>query len=311
MLHVDRLSGQRSEPHPYMMHIYQLLDPQEAADPSGSDGTLVQSFRTSQFGPPGWIWFNVSHLMPSMSAAELVLLRRTLHPEPLSVSVAIHAGPALDGRPLGLAGGAAGFRLRYADESGNLELHEALTQSLYCLNTSAQSQPLLVAYRLGRPRQVARPTAPSSQCRQQHHRCGSALRRQSAPPAPSCRLHKHYVDFQDLSDWVLQPLGFSFSFCRWVPSSFCYFLSGLSDHLTGFESLGTTTYTIAATEVQGYDIAIGRLGNRSAACAGAQRPRHMGLQHPSWAQMHSSSNGKKFPYAKHSKTDGKKNMPKQ
>lgn len=204
----------------------------------------------------------MSHLVPSMSAAELVLLRRTLHPEPLSVNVAVHAaslsGPALDERPLaldrlspsgydvfdvsaaltwakGLAGGAAGFRLRYADESGNLELHEALTQNLYCLNASAQSQPLLVAYRLGRPRQVARPTAPSSQCAL-HRRCGSALRRQ---PAPGCRLQKHYVDFQDLSNWVLQPPGFNFSFCRWVPRSFCYFLSGLSDHLTGFESLGT------------------------------------------------------------------------
>lgn len=53
MLHIDRLSGeQRSEPHPYMMHIYQLLDSQEAADPSGPDGTLVQSFRSLQGRSP-------------------------------------------------------------------------------------------------------------------------------------------------------------------------------------------------------------------------------------------------------------------
>lgn len=126
--------------------------------------------------PPGWIWFNVSSLSPSMLAAELVLFRKTLHPRPISLTVTLHSvaaspaalaeGPALEERPLALhqrpsSGydvfdvsavlaakplGLVGFQLRYTDESGSLVLHEALTQSLYCLSRGALSEPLLVLY---------------------------------------------------------------------------------------------------------------------------------------------------------------------
>jgi len=46
MLHINKLSApQQAKPHPYMKHVYQSLDTQER-DPSGADGTLVQSFRS-------------------------------------------------------------------------------------------------------------------------------------------------------------------------------------------------------------------------------------------------------------------------
>lgn len=112
-----------------------------------------------------------------MLGAELVLFRKTLHPSPLSVTVTLHSitapqhgalqeSPALEERQLNLDERSSsgydvfdvsavlavkplegvGFQLRYTDESGSLVLHEALTQSLYCLNKGSLSEPLLVLY---------------------------------------------------------------------------------------------------------------------------------------------------------------------
>ncbi|XP_047435997.1 uncharacterized protein LOC125005074 [Mugil cephalus] len=180
MLHIKKVSANhQAKPHPYMRRIYQHLDSLEAEDLGRSDGTLVQSFRSVD-GPPhapqGWIWFNVSSVNPSMLGAELVLFRKTLHPDPLSVTVALHSvtasrgtlseSPALEERQLTLdqrpSSGydvfdvsavlaakpldVVGFQLRYTDESGSLVLHEVLTQSLYCLNRGSLSEPLLVLY---------------------------------------------------------------------------------------------------------------------------------------------------------------------
>ncbi|KAM4612404.1 uncharacterized protein ACJ7VT_012950 [Polymixia lowei] len=180
MLHINKVSAtHQAKPHPYMRQVYQLLDALEAQDLRNSDGTLVQSFR-SVFGPDivplGWIWFNVTNLNPSMMGAELVLFRKTLHPRPLSVTVTLHSLTSSEGalresapleeRPLTLdqrpSSGydvfdvsailavkpldLVGFQLRYTDESGSLVLHEALTQSLYCLNRGSLSEPLLVLY---------------------------------------------------------------------------------------------------------------------------------------------------------------------
>lgn len=111
-----------------------------------------------------------------MMGAELVLFRKALHPQPLSVSVTLHSviasrgrldeRPVLEERQLALdqrpPSGydvfdvsavltakpveALGFQLRYTDESGSLVLHEALTQNLYCLHRGSLSEPLLVLY---------------------------------------------------------------------------------------------------------------------------------------------------------------------
>lgn len=111
-----------------------------------------------------------------MLGAELVLFRKTIYPRPLGVTVTLHSGtasqrgftesPALEERQLTLdqrpSSGydvfdvspilavkpveMVGFQLRYTDESGSLVLHEALTQSLYCLNRGSLSEPLLVLY---------------------------------------------------------------------------------------------------------------------------------------------------------------------
>uniref|UniRef100_A0A3B4TCE7 TGF-beta propeptide domain-containing protein n=1 Tax=Seriola dumerili TaxID=41447 RepID=A0A3B4TCE7_SERDU len=166
MLHINKVSAShQAKPHPYMRRVYLRLDSLEAQDFGRSDGTLVQSFRSVvDEAPPGWIWFNVSSLNPSMLGAELVLFRKTLHPRPLSVTVTLHSvtasqgalqeSPALEERLLTLdqrpSSGydvfdvsavlavkpveVVGFQLRYTDESGSLVLHEALTQSLYCLS---------------------------------------------------------------------------------------------------------------------------------------------------------------------------------
>ncbi|KAG7461909.1 hypothetical protein MATL_G00196110 [Megalops atlanticus] len=254
MLHINKLSApHRTKPHPYMKQVYLFLDSQEARDLAGSDGTLVQSFRSIQgwkYGTPGWIWFNVSLLKPSMAVAELVLLRKTLHPEPLSVSVAVHsifpqAGNLTVSEPLEeklltldklppsgydvfnvssvLArradGGAVGFQLRYTDESGSLVLHEALTQSLYCLNSSSPSEPLLVVYQVELSRLH---TAPRGLERRQRQHCSAGRKRHLPPEPPSarrepqCRLHQRYVNFHTgyLADWILEPAGFNSSFCR-------------------------------------------------------------------------------------------------
>ncbi|KAM3857594.1 uncharacterized protein ACN63O_018635 [Diretmus argenteus] len=182
MLHINKVSAShQAKPHPYMRRVYKLLDSLEAQDLGNSDGTLVQSFR-SVFGPdhapPGWIWFNVTNLNPSMTGAELVLFRKTLHPRPISVTVTLHGLTSSEGalkesstleerlltldqrpssgydvfdvsavlavKPLDVAG----FQLRYTDESGSLVLHEALTQSLYCLSRGSLSEPLLVLYQV-------------------------------------------------------------------------------------------------------------------------------------------------------------------
>ncbi|XP_069015139.1 uncharacterized protein [Embiotoca jacksoni] len=180
MLHINKVSAShQAKPHPYMRRIYQHLDSLEAQNFGKSDGTLVQSFRSVDGLhdiPQGWIWFNVSSLNPSMLGAELVLFRKVLHPHPLSVTVTLHSvvasegnlneSPALEERQLSLDQRPlsgydvfdvsavlaveplelVGFQLRYKDESGSLVLHEALTQSLYCLNRGCLSEPLLVLY---------------------------------------------------------------------------------------------------------------------------------------------------------------------
>lgn len=116
---------------------------------------------------------------PLLAAAELVLYRKTLHPGPLSVNVTLHSVSASPGgalrdvaaveerllelhqrsssgydvfnvtallsrRPLEVVG----FRLQFTDESGSLVLHEALTQTFYCLDRPSVSEPLLVFYQL-------------------------------------------------------------------------------------------------------------------------------------------------------------------
>ncbi|XP_030635047.1 uncharacterized protein LOC115816222 [Chanos chanos] len=264
MLHINKLSvPQQAKPHPYMKQVYQLLDNQQNQDLSWVDGTLVQSFRSTQdsrYGLPSWIWFNISQLKPSMTVAELVLLRKTLHPEPLSISVSVYSisprtgnlsmsGPlveqllALDQLPpsgydvFDVSAALThyqprpevlGFQLHYGDESGSLVLHEALTQSFYCLNTSSISQPLLVAYRAkpkGLHQQDQRAIAQSSE-RKQRLYCRSGYRNQpyqrsmkQSNANSTCRLHSHYVDVRKsgLGQWILQPSVFSISYC----SSIC------------------------------------------------------------------------------------------
>ncbi|KAK1797024.1 hypothetical protein P4O66_008423 [Electrophorus voltai] len=175
MLHISKLSVPHpAKPHPYTKCIYQLLAMQESRQ--SSDGPVVQSFCSIQgkkLSPTGakdntsgWIWFSVSHLRPSITVAELVLLRRSLHPEPLSVMVAVHSlSPGAGNKrmsglpsdqllslnelpPLGYDMfnvmatlkpprdwlDMLGFQLRFGDKGSSLVLHEALTQSPYCLN---------------------------------------------------------------------------------------------------------------------------------------------------------------------------------
>ncbi|XP_011486094.2 uncharacterized protein LOC105356494 [Oryzias latipes] len=180
MLHINQVSASRpAKVHPYMRRIHQRLNSLEAPDFERPEGILMQSFHSSDGSgqaPQGWIWFNVSSLDPLMLGAELVLFRKTLHPAPLSLTVALHStigpqehvkeGPALEerqlvlnqrpssgydvfdvsavlaGKPLELVG----FQLRYTDESGSLVLHEALTRRLYHLDGSSLREPLLVCY---------------------------------------------------------------------------------------------------------------------------------------------------------------------
>ncbi|KAG9274233.1 bone morphogenetic protein 7-like [Astyanax mexicanus] len=263
MLHINKLSvPHQAKPHPYMKQVYQLLDTQETRQKSDADGMLVQSFRSIQgtkYNTPGWIWFNVSHLRPSMAVAELVLLRKTLHPEPLTVTVAVHSLSPGDGN-LSISGplaeqlltldqlpssgydvfnvtaaltqqrrlpDALGFQLRFGDESGSLVLHEALTQSLYCLNGSSLSQPLLVAYRV-KPVELHegahRASGQSSERGvRQHCRADTPYlkrrtqsRQQRRNTNNACRLSVHHVDVHksDLAQWILQPAWFNISFCR-------------------------------------------------------------------------------------------------
>ncbi|GAA6065824.1 uncharacterized protein LOC113657407 [Tachysurus ichikawai] len=254
MLHINKLSvPQQAKPHPYMKQIYHLLSTQESRTRSNSDGTLVQSFRSVQgtkYSKPGWIWFNLSYLQPSMSVAELILLRKTLHPEPLTVTVAVHSlsygagnlsisGPlteyllTLDQLP---ASGydvfnvteslphhvhgphILGFQLRFRDESGSLVLHEALTQSLYCLNTSSLSQPLLVTYKVKPTELPISERRQRQYCRKSTHliKQHSQLRQQRSTNDTTCMLYEHLVEINktELSQWILQPTEFNISFCR-------------------------------------------------------------------------------------------------
>ncbi|XP_006117889.2 uncharacterized protein LOC102446275 [Pelodiscus sinensis] len=249
MLHINKLSTPlRTKPHDYMKLVYHLRNPPATSDFSNSEGTLVQSFRSIQdpeFGIPGWLWFNISYLKPSMRLAELVLLRKTLHPESLTVNVTVHSismvqgnlteSDALDEKVLALdelppsgydvfnisailnetISDVIGFQLRFTDDSGSLVLHEALTKSLYCLNRCTQSEPLLVAYRFlvtelyGGSKQQA-----AGEC--QH--CATERRRNLPEDSTleQCSLHQHYVNFQtiQLSHWILEPPGFFTSFCK-------------------------------------------------------------------------------------------------
>ncbi|XP_050969993.1 growth/differentiation factor 6-B isoform X1 [Labeo rohita] len=259
MLHINKLSApQQAKPHPYMKHVYQSLDAQ-ARDLSGADGTLVQSFRSiedSKYGTPGWIWFNMSQLSPFMRVAELVLLRKTLHHKPLSVTVTVHSlSPGRDN--LSISGPLAehllsldrlppsgydvfdvtaaitqplhhsdilGFQLRFGDESGSLVLHEALTQSLYYLNGSSLSQPLLVVYRSKSMEHQQRASGRSSE----HRRRPSCMARSEydrqrihlrhGRHVSACRLYVHHVNLHtsELSQWILQPSHFNISICRGI-----------------------------------------------------------------------------------------------
>uniref|UniRef100_W5MYW4 TGF-beta family profile domain-containing protein n=1 Tax=Lepisosteus oculatus TaxID=7918 RepID=W5MYW4_LEPOC len=256
MLHINKLSvPQRTKPHPYMKLVYKFLDSKDASVFSSSEGTLVQSFRSIhdlKYRTPGWIWFNVSHLKPSMAIAELVLLRKTLHPQPLSVSIAVHSifcnadhltvSNPIEEKVLSLdepppsgfdvfnvssalvhrVDDVVGFQFRYTDESGSLVLHEALTQSLYCLNSSSQNEPLLVVYQAQLGSAQGAPWVPD---RLQRQRCNAARKRQllqllaTQTYSPQhCRLHQRYIDFHSVSldYWILQPPGFHATFCRGI-----------------------------------------------------------------------------------------------
>ncbi|XP_030423910.1 bone morphogenetic protein 7-like [Gopherus evgoodei] len=245
MLHISKLSiPLRTKPHHYMKLVYHLRNPLAL----NSEGTLVQSFRSIQdpdFGIPGWLWFNISYLKPSMRLAELVLLRKILHPESLTVNVTVHSisvvqgnlteSEALDEKVLTLdelppsgydvfnisaifnttTSDVIGFQLRFTDDSGSLVLHEALTKSLYCLNRCTQSEPLLVAYRFlvtelygGSKQQVIRECKHCATERRRNLPEDSRLRQ--------CSLHQHYVNFQtmQLSHWIVEPPGFFTSFCK-------------------------------------------------------------------------------------------------
>ncbi|KAI5104335.1 growth/differentiation factor 6-A-like, partial [Silurus meridionalis] len=254
MLHINKLSiPQQEKPHPYMKQIYHLLSTQESKQKSDPDGTLVQSFRSIQgtkYSNPGWIWFNLSYLQPSMTVAELILLRKTLHTEPLTVTVSVHSlsfetgnlsisGPltehllTLDELPLSRydvfnvtaalphhAHGPhiLGFQLRFRDESGSLVLHEALTQSLYCLNTSSLSQPLLVTYKVKTSEWQIFKRRQKQYCRESTYQIkqNSHLREQRSTNDTACKLYERLVDIHktELGQWILQPTAFNISFCR-------------------------------------------------------------------------------------------------
>ncbi|KAL1270577.1 hypothetical protein QQF64_029593 [Cirrhinus molitorella] len=235
MLHINKLSApQQAKPHPYMKHVYQSLDAQ-ARDLSGADGTLVQSFR---------------------SIEELVLLRKTLHHKPLSVTVTVHSlSPGRDN--LSISGPLAehllsldqlppsgydvfdvtaaitqpphhsdilGFQLRFGDESGSLVLHEALTQSLYCLNGSSLSQPLLVLYRSKSMEHQQRASGRSSEHRHRPSCMASSeydrqrIHLRHGRHVAACKLYVHHVNLHTskLSQWILQPSNFNISICRGI-----------------------------------------------------------------------------------------------
>uniref|UniRef100_UPI00398F4E63 bone morphogenetic protein 2 n=1 Tax=Pristiophorus japonicus TaxID=55135 RepID=UPI00398F4E63 len=250
MLHINTLTfPRRTKLHPYMRLIYQRLSSSETKDSTVTEGTLVQSFRSirvPEYDNPGWLWFNISNLKPSMKAAELVLLRRTLHPKSLTVNVTIHniglegnnltISDPMDKKILNLSElpssgydtfnvstilrqwrvDVIGFQFQFTDDSGSLVLHDALTQSLYCLDTSSQDEPLLVAYRLAlsEKRKAASPRG-----RRNSQRCSGGRRRNQSPRRDipgGCSLHQCYVNLQSsqLNHWILEPQGYYANFCR-------------------------------------------------------------------------------------------------
>ncbi|XP_062849630.1 bone morphogenetic protein 2 [Trichomycterus rosablanca] len=250
LLHINKLSVlQQTKPHPYMMQVYLLLNMQDTRQRSDADVTLVQSFRSVQgtkYNIPGWIWFKISHLRPSMTAAELILLRKTLYPEPLTITVTVHSILHIAGN-LSISGSLTeqqltmnqpppsgydvfnvtaalsqrlhgtqilGFQLRFKDENGSLVLHEALTQSLYCLNGSSLSQPLLVAYR----DQPVKHQSFKHRQRQYRRDKQQKPRQQRSVVETTCKLSEHHINIHntELSQWILQPTSFNISFCRGV-----------------------------------------------------------------------------------------------
>uniref|UniRef100_A0A671LPT6 TGF-beta propeptide domain-containing protein n=1 Tax=Sinocyclocheilus anshuiensis TaxID=1608454 RepID=A0A671LPT6_9TELE len=277
MLHINKLSApQQAKPHPYMKHVYQSLNTQ-ARDLSGADGTLVQSFRSiedSKYGTPGWIWFNMSQLSPFMRVAELVLLRKTLHHKPLSVTVTVHSlSPGTDN--LSISGPLAdhllsldqqppsgydvfdvtaaitqpprhsdvlGFQLRFGDESGSLVLHEALTQSLYCLNGSSLSQPLLVVYRTKSMEHQQRASGAGSDsehrlrpsCMASSEDDRQRIHLRHGRHLAACKLYVHHVNLHTskLSQWILQPSSFNISICRYDLSVSCQYSAVHSNHIS-------------------------------------------------------------------------------
>ncbi|XP_041041235.1 bone morphogenetic protein 2 [Carcharodon carcharias] len=273
MLHINTLTfPRRTKLHPYMRLIYQQLSSSETKDSTATEGTLVQSFRSikvPEYDNPGWIWFNISKLKPSMVAAELVLLRRTLHPKSLTVNVTIHniglegnnltISDPLDKKILNLselpssgydtfnvstilrqwAVDVIGFQFQFTDDSGSLVLHDALTQNLYCLDTSSQDEPLLVAYRLAlsERRKLANPR--SSRNIQQSSREQRWKPSSSKDIAGMCSLHPQYVSFQSLklSDWILEPQGFYANVCS--PLHFILLFKFLYKYLPNSLSKGT------------------------------------------------------------------------
>lgn len=185
-----------------------------------------------------------------MTVAELILLRKTLHPGHLTVTVAVHSlsfgagnlsvsGPlsehllTLDQLPptgydvFNVTASLPhqvhgphilGFLLHFRDESGSLVLHEALTQSLYCLNTSSLSQPLLVTYKVKPKERQIFEHRQRQFCRESTHQIKqhSQLRRQRSTNNTACKLYEHHVDIHktELGQWILQPTAFNISFCR-------------------------------------------------------------------------------------------------
>ncbi|XP_051876171.1 LOW QUALITY PROTEIN: bone morphogenetic protein 4 [Pristis pectinata] len=250
MLHINTLTfPQRTKLHPYMRQIYQRLSSSEAKDSTETEGTLVQSFRSikvPEYDNPGWLWFNISSLKPSMLAAELVLLRRTLHPKSLTINVTIHTiglegnnlsiSDPLDKKILNLSElpssgydtfnvsiilrqwqvDVIGFQFQFTDDSGSLVLHDALTQSLYCLNTSSQDEPLLITYRLALSERSKMANLRGSRSSQQ---CTSGWRRSHLPRRDipgECNLHQWFVSLRssELNHWILEPQGYYANFCR-------------------------------------------------------------------------------------------------
>ncbi|RXM36237.1 hypothetical protein EOD39_12084 [Acipenser ruthenus] len=255
MLHMNKLTvPHRTRPQRYMKLVYQFLDSPATRDLTNSEGTQDQSSRSIQdpkYGTPGWIWFNVSCLKPSIKTAELVFLHKTIHPEPLTVSMAVRSifvvgnvtvSESLDEKALTLderpsssydifnvsvvlgqrIDDMVGFQFSYTDESGSLVLHEALTQSLYCLNTSSQNEPLLVVYQFHQHDPNGTPRTPDRR-QQQHCRIARRSRRQLLQEPASkesssleCRLLQRYVNFHSmrLDRWILEPPEFHASFCK-------------------------------------------------------------------------------------------------